>query len=119
MLHLIKKAGLARRQFWRCGAIAAAVLLFVAASARAQDLKLGVLTDLGGPYADSSGQGAVEATRMAVADMRAQLGSRRVEVVSADHQSKPDIGAAIARRWLDTENVDVIVNVPNSAIALA
>ncbi|HYZ63810.1 MAG TPA: ABC transporter substrate-binding protein [Acetobacteraceae bacterium] len=85
----------------------------------AQDIKLGVLTDLGGPYADSSGQGAVEATKMAVEDLQAQLGKRRVEVVSADHQSKPDVGAAIARRWLDTEGVDAVVNVPNSAIALA
>jgi branched-chain amino acid transport system substrate-binding protein len=88
-------------------------------TAVAQDLKFGVLTDLGGPYADSSGQGAVEAARMAVEDMKAELGARRIEVVSADHQSKADVGAAIARRWLDTESVDVIVNVPNSAIALA
>jgi branched-chain amino acid transport system substrate-binding protein len=87
--------------------------------AQAQNVKLGVLTDLGGPYADSSGQGAVEATKMAAEDLTAELGARRVEVISADHQSKPDVGAAIARRWLDTENVDAIVNVPNSAIALA
>ena len=87
--------------------------------AQADTLKLGVLTDLNGPYADSSGAGAVEATKMAVEDMKAQLGSWTVEVVSADHQSKPDVGAAIARRWLDTEGVDTMVNVPNSAIALA
>lgn len=85
----------------------------------AQNVKLGVLTDLGGPYADSSGQGAVEATKMAAEDLKTELGSHHVEVVSADHQSKPDIGAAVARKWLDTENVDAIVNVPNSAIALA
>lgn len=101
-------------KFW-----ALALSLAGAPLAHAQDLKLGVLTDLGGPYADSSGQGAVEATKMAVEDMQAELGARRVEVVAADHQSKPDIGAAVARRWLDTEGVDVIVNVPNSAIALA
>jgi branched-chain amino acid transport system substrate-binding protein len=91
----------------------------VATHAKAQDVKLGVLTDLGGPYADSSGQGAVEATRMAAEDLKAELGAHNVTVISADHQSKPDVGAAIARRWLDTENVDAIVNVPNSAIALA
>jgi branched-chain amino acid transport system substrate-binding protein len=93
------------------------VLGFTGASA--QNVKLGVLTDLGGPFADSSGQGAVEATKMAAEDLKAQLGTRQVEVISADHQSKPDVGAAIARKWLDTEHVDVIVNVPNSAIALA
>ena len=56
---------------------------------------------------------------MAIEDMKPELGARTIEVVSADHQGKADIGAAIARRWLDTEGVDVIVNVPNSAIALA
>ncbi len=91
----------------------------LALPAKAQDLKLGVLTDLSGPYADSSGQGAVVATQMAVEDMKDKLGSRRVEVISADHQSKPDVGAAIARNWLDTQGVDAILNVPNSAIALA
>ena len=94
-------------------------LVGVPSPGRTQDIKFGVLTDIGGPYSDSSGMGAVEATRMAVEDLQAQLGSRRVEVVSADHQSKPDVGAAIAKRWLDTEGVDVMVNVPNSAIALA
>src|SRR4051794_453449 len=101
----------------------ASILVFaclcLALPAAAQDLKLGVLTDMGGPYADSSGQGAVVATQMAVEDMKAKLGTRRVEVINADHQSKPDVGAAIARNWLDTEGVDAIVNVPNSAIALA
>ena len=96
-----------------------AALLLVPLAARAQNLKLGVLTDRGGAYADSSGQGAVEATKMAVEDLKPQLGTREVDVISADHQSKAGVGAAIARRWLDTEGVDVIVNVPNSAIALA
>jgi branched-chain amino acid transport system substrate-binding protein len=87
--------------------------------AKAQDVKFGVLTDLGGPYADASGQGAIVATQMAVEDMKDQLGNRRVDVVSADHQGKADVGAAIARNWLDTEGVDAILNVPNSAVALA
>jgi branched-chain amino acid transport system substrate-binding protein len=94
-------------------------LALLTASAHAQNVKLGVLTDLGGPFADSSGRGAVEATKMAAEDLKAQLGTRQVEVVSADQENKPDVGAAIARRWLDTEHVDTIVNVPNSAIALA
>jgi branched-chain amino acid transport system substrate-binding protein len=96
-----------------------ALIVCLSGVARAQDVKLGVLTDLGGPYADSSGQGAVEATKMAAEDLKAELGAHNVTVISADHQSKADVGAAIARRWLDTENVDAIVNVPNSAIALA
>jgi branched-chain amino acid transport system substrate-binding protein len=95
------------------------IVIFAAAHVYAQNIKLGVLTDLGGPYADSSGLGAVEATKMAAEDLKTQLGSHQVEVVSADHQSKPDVGAAIVRKWLDNEHVDVIVNVPNSAIALA
>jgi len=93
--------------------------LSLALPAAAQDLKLGVLTDLNGPYADASGQGAIVATQMAVDDMRQQLGDRRVDVLSADHQSKADVGAAIVRNWLDTEGVDAIINVPNSAVALA
>src|ERR1700742_2532573 len=87
-------------------------LVLLTASAHAQNVKLGVLTDLGGPFADSSGRGAVEATKMAAEDLKAQLGTRQVEVVSADQENKPDVGAAIARRWLDTEHVDTIVNVP-------
>lgn len=94
-------------------------LCTLTAPASAQNLKLGVLTDISGPYADSSGQGAVLATKMAVEDFRTELGSRSVEVISADHQNKPDNGSAIARHWLDAENVDVVVNVPNSAVALA
>jgi branched-chain amino acid transport system substrate-binding protein len=99
--------------------MACVLTLLAATTAYAQNVKLGVLTDLGGPFADSSGTGAVEATKMAAGDLKAQLGTRQVEIISADHQNKPDVGAAIARRWLDTENVDAIVNVPNSAIALA
>ncbi len=91
----------------------------LAASASAQDVKFGVLTDISGPYADASGQGAVVAAQMAVEDMKDKLGSRRVEVISADHQGKADVGAAVTRNWLDTEGVDAIVNVPNSAVALA
>jgi len=103
----------------RLAATIALVLAAMPGVASGQNIKLGVLTDLGGAYADSSGLGAVEATRMAVEDLKVELGAHHVEVISADHQSKADVGAAIARRWLDTESVDAIVNVPNSAIALA
>jgi branched-chain amino acid transport system substrate-binding protein len=87
----------------------------------AETLRLGVLTDLGGPYSDSSGQGAVWATQMAVDDLKSALTTAgfNVSVLSADHESKPDVGASIVRAWLDQDGVDVIVNVPNSAVGLA
>jgi branched-chain amino acid transport system substrate-binding protein len=87
----------------------------------AESLKLGVLTDLSSVYSDSSGNGAIYATQMAVGDLAAELKAAGIEVavVSADHQGKPDIGANIVRQWLDRDHVDVIVNVPNSAVGLA
>jgi branched-chain amino acid transport system substrate-binding protein len=102
----------------RLAACALAACL-LAPAAWALDIKLGVLTDLTGPYVDSSGKGAIVAAEMAVEDNQAILAGHHVSIVSADHQSKADIGAAIARQWLDRENVDAIVNVPNSAIGLA
>jgi branched-chain amino acid transport system substrate-binding protein len=90
-------------------------------AAAAESLKLGVLTDLSSVYSDSSGNGAIYATQMAVGDLAAELKAAGIEVavVSADHQGKPDIGANIVRQWLDRDHVDVIVNVPNSAVGLA
>ncbi len=87
----------------------------------AESLKLGVLTDLSSVYSDSSGNGAIFATQMAIDDLAAELKAAGFEatVVSADHQGKPDIGANIVRQWLDRDHVDVIVNVPNSAVGLA
>jgi len=82
-------------------------------------VKLGVLNDMSGTYADYQGIGSVIATRLAVADFGGDVAGRPIEVVFADHQNKPDIGAAIARSWLDREGVDVILDVPNSAVALA
>ncbi len=89
--------------------------------AHAETVKLGVLSDFSGPYADSSGQGAVVATQMAIDDLKAELDAANfdVKVLSADHLGKPDVGSAIVRRWFDNEGVDVVVNVPNSAVALA
>ncbi len=89
------------------------------AAADAKTVKLGVLTDLSGPYSDVAGKGIVEATHMAAEDLRGQLSNRAVDIVAADHQNLPDVGVAIARRWLDEAGVDAIVHVPNSAIALA
>ena len=70
-------------------------------------LKIGVMNDMSSVYSDYQGVGSVVAAQLAVDDFSAKLGVP-VEIVSADHQNKPDVGAAIARRWFDTENVDVI-----------
>jgi branched-chain amino acid transport system substrate-binding protein len=81
-------------------------------------LKIGVMNDMSSVYADYQGIGSVVAAKLAVDDFSASLGVP-VEIVSADHQNKADVGATIARRWFDTENVDVIMDLPNSAVALA
>jgi branched-chain amino acid transport system substrate-binding protein len=101
-------------------ALALVVALATAGTAHAQTtVKIGVLTDMSSLYADLSGQGSVNAARMAVEDFAADKKGLKVEIVSADHQNKPDVGSTIARQWLDVEKVDVIVDVPNSAVALA
>ena len=82
-------------------------------------IKIGVLNDMSGLYADLSGQGAVVAAKMAVEDFGAAAKGMKVEIVGADHQNKPDVGSNIARTWFDRDNVDVIVDVPTSSVALA
>lgn len=82
-------------------------------------VKLGVLTDMSGPYADWAGGGSLEAVRMAVEDFGGKVGDVPVEIVSADHQNKTDVGVSIARAWYDTEGVDAIFDISNSAVALA
>ncbi len=99
-------------------AAAAAPMIATRARAASMPLKLGVLNDLSGIYADFQGPGSVVAAQLAVEDFGPRVGDRTIEVIAADHQNKPDVGLAIARQWLDTENVDVILDVPNSAIAL-
>ena len=101
--------------------LGAAAAMVAARTARAADgpLKIGVLNDMNGVFADYQGSGSVLAAQMAVEDSGGRAGRRAVEVVSADHQNKPDIGMAIVRRWLDQEGVHVVMDVPNSAIALA
>lgn len=83
------------------------------------DVKMGVLNDRSGVYADLSGEGSVIAARMAVEDFGAAEKGLNVEIISADHQNKPDIGSNIARQWYDQEGVDVILDVPTSSVALA
>jgi branched-chain amino acid transport system substrate-binding protein len=74
---------------------------------------------MSGVYADYQGVGSVIAAKLAVADFGAPPGGRTIEIVSGDHQNKPDLGASLARRWIDTDGVDMILDVPNSAVALA
>ena len=82
-------------------------------------VKVGVLNDRSGLYADLSGEGSVIAARMAVEDFKAADKGIKVEIISADHQNKPDVGSNIARQWYDTDGVDVITDVPTSSVALA
>lgn len=102
-------------------ALAASTLIAGGAVAQVSDdtVKIGVLTDMNGLYSDLSGMGSVAAAQMAVEDFGGTVLGKRIEVISADHQNKPDIGANTARRWIDREQVDVIVDVPVSSVAFA
>ena len=82
-------------------------------------VKLGVLNDMSSLYADISGPGSVEAARMAIADFGGVVNGKKIELISADHQNKPDVGSAIANQWFDNDGVDAIVDVPTSSVALA
>ena len=92
---------------------------FAAVRAQAGALRIAVLNDMSSVYADYQGIGSVIAARMATEDYGGKAARRAIEILSADHQNKPDVGAAIARKWLDTEGVEMISDIPNSAVALA
>jgi branched-chain amino acid transport system substrate-binding protein len=104
--------------------MSAAVALALAAGgvqAQVSDgvIKIGVMNDMSSLYADIAGPGSVVAARMAVEDFGAASKGMKVEIISADHQNKPDVGSSIARQWYDVDKVDVIVDVPTSSVALA
>ena len=103
--------------------IAAASLACAASLAQAQIsdgvVKIGVLSDMSSLYSDIAGSGSTVAARMAVEDFGAARKGMKVEILSADHLNKPDVGSSIARQWYDVDKVDVIVDVPTSSIALA
>jgi branched-chain amino acid transport system substrate-binding protein len=100
-------------------AAALSVLLGLPAQAEMNGAtRIGVLNDMSSVYSDFQGPGSVVAAQMAAEEF-AKGSKRRVEILSADHQNKPDIGGEIARRWFDVEGVDMIIDVPNSAVALA
>jgi branched-chain amino acid transport system substrate-binding protein len=103
------------------GALAALALATGPAAAQISDgvIKIGVLNDQSGTYADLAGPGSVVAARMAVDDFGAAKKGMKVEILVADHQNKPDVGSQIARQWFDVDKVDVIVDVPTSSVVLA
>ena len=98
--------------------VAAALLAATAANAETQ-VKIGVMNDRSGLYADMSGEGSVVAAKLAIEDFKTADKGLKVEVVSADHQNKADVAINTAREWFDQQGVDIIVDVPNSGVALA
>jgi branched-chain amino acid transport system substrate-binding protein len=102
------------------GLAALAVMLACGtASAQQVDVKVGVLSDMSSLYSDVGGPGSVVAAKMAIADFAKANPNVKVTLVSGDHQNKPDIGSQMANQWFDVDKVDVIVDVPNSGVALA
>jgi branched-chain amino acid transport system substrate-binding protein len=104
-----------------CLCVSAMALLGGAARAQMSDdvIKIGVLNDRSGLYADIGGEGSAVAARMAAEEFGNEIDGAPIEIIVADHQNKADLGSTIAREWIDTEAVDVIADVPNSAVALA
>jgi branched-chain amino acid transport system substrate-binding protein len=99
--------------------IAAAALMAATAANAETPVKIGVLNDRSGLYADPTGEGSVVAAKLAVEDFKAAEKGLKVDIVSADHQNKPDVAVNTGREWFDQQGVDVIVDVPNSGVALA
>src|SRR4051794_20197793 len=97
----------------------AAVLVCSTASAQQMNVKVGVLTDMSSLYADVTGPGSLIAAKMAAADYMKDHPNVKVEVIGGDHQNKADVGTNLANQWFDADKVDMIVDVPNSGVALA
>jgi branched-chain amino acid transport system substrate-binding protein len=107
------------------GVAASAVWLLVCSGAFGAEkfsgdkVKIGILTDMSGPFADNTGEGSVLAARMAIEDFGGTVRGHRIELVSADHQNNPGNGSSIAREWIDRDGVDVIADLVNTSVALA
>jgi branched-chain amino acid transport system substrate-binding protein len=99
--------------------VAVTVVAFAFAQGATAQVKIGVLNDQSGLYADYGGKYSVEAARMAIEDFGNEVLGQKIELVTADHQNKPDLGVAIARRWYDSEGVDMITELTTSSVALA
>ncbi|MBX6369014.1 MAG: ABC transporter substrate-binding protein [Rhodospirillales bacterium] len=103
---------------------AAAAFALTAGTAAAQGIsgdvvKIGVMSDMSSLYADVGGPGSVAAAELAVKDFGGTVAGKRIEIVQADHQNKPDVGSSIVRQWIDSEGVDAVADVPTSSVALA
>jgi branched-chain amino acid transport system substrate-binding protein len=96
-----------------------AALACGSAQAQQVNVKIGVLSDMSSLYSDIGGPGSVAAAKMAIADFTKAHPEVKVDLVSADHQNKPDVGTSIANQWYDVDKVDMIIDVPNSGVALA
>src|SRR2546430_10235043 len=106
------KSGILSAAIVACGIVAAAPV-------SAQGVKIGILNDQSGVYADYGGKWSFEAAKMAVEDFGGSVLGQKIEVISADHQNKPDLGVSIARRWYEVEGVDMITELTTSSVALA
>jgi branched-chain amino acid transport system substrate-binding protein len=115
--------GQIKPRYLRFAGAALAALCLLAPSARAEisgnKITIGVLTDLSGPYEQNSGTGSVEAARIAAEEFGNKVNGATIDIVAADHQNKPDIGAAIARRWFEVDGVDAVTDLVNSAVGFA
>jgi branched-chain amino acid transport system substrate-binding protein len=111
------------KKIFAAGALAAAGVFGAATPAVAQIsgdvIRIGIITDMSSVYADIDGQGGVEAVRMAIADMGGAINGKKIEVLSADHQNKPDVAATKAREWFDTQGLDMLIGGTNSGANLA
>ena len=103
------------------GAVAAAALMISAAQAEIANgrVRIGVLTDLSGGYEQNSGNGSVEAARMAAEEMGGKINGVPIEILAGDHQNKPDVGVSVANRWFDVDKVDAVTDLVNSAVGFA
>src|ERR1700754_2538540 len=97
----------------------AVALACCGANAQQLNVKIGVLSDMSSLYADIGGPGSVAAAKLAIADFTKEHPNVKVELISGDHQNKPDVGSNIANQWFDVDKVDMIIDVPNSGVALA
>ena len=111
------------RKAFAAAALGAAALFGASAPVQAQIsgdvIRIGIITDMSSVYADIDGQGGAEAIRMAVADMGGNIAGKKIEVLSADHQNKPDVAATKAREWFDTQGLDMLIGGTNSGANLA
>src|SRR5690349_6794983 len=121
MSGTMQKARALRRVLSAGSSLACLLAVLGAAPAQAGDkaIKVGVLGDMSGYASSTGGEGAVTAAQLAIADAGEAIGGKRIELVSADMQSKPDTAASIARQWFDRESADIITDVPVSSVALA